>query len=391
MAFGETVAKDRAVTVTKSAYLRYKASADLSHLFEGFRGMCNDAIRIAAQEKPKNRLKLIELAYPRLKEYGLYSHYILSACEVAFSLYRNKKWKHVPYIMKPFLKLDNQCYQLNHLLLRIPTSPRNFVFLTLQGSDYHASLIDDPTLKRGSVTITPHSVSVAFSREVEPFEPVGYVGIDINERNVTVSATNGVCHRFDELGEVVEIKERYRELTAGIAQGIRGDTRITKGLLTKYGRRERNRSRSRLNSITSRVVNYAGEHGFGVKMEKLKGIRKLYRKGNGQGTFFRGRMNSWAFGEIQRQIEYKAKWDGVPIYFVNPRGTSSNCLCGSRVVPLADRKLYCPMCDKTWDRDVLGSRNIMACAVPQDRPSKGSHEGERGDDGSNPPSRWREG
>ena len=37
------------------------------------------------------------------------------------------------------------------------------------------------------------------------------------------------------------------------------------------------------------------------------------------------------------------------------------------------------------DRDVLGSRNTIACAVPQDRPSKGSDEGEPGDDGSNPP------
>ena len=31
----------------------------------------------------------------------------------------------------------------------------------------------------------------------------------------------------------------------------------------------------------------------GTVMEKLKGIRKLYRRGNGQGPSFRGRMNSW--------------------------------------------------------------------------------------------------
>src|SRR2546425_12201141 len=70
---------------------------------------------------------------PRLKEYGLHTHYILSACEVAYSVYRNKGRKSDPYIERAFLKLDNQSYSLNHLLLRIPTTPRHFVYLTLQG------------------------------------------------------------------------------------------------------------------------------------------------------------------------------------------------------------------------------------------------------------------
>jgi putative transposase len=126
-------------------------------------------------------------------------------------------------------------------------------------------------------------------------------------------------------------------------------------------------------------------------MEKLTGIRRLYRRGNGQGTSFRARMNSWVFGETSRQIDYKAAWLGVPVYRVNPRGTSSKCPdCGSRVGPLKDRKLFCQKCDKIWDGDNLASKNIMACVVPQARPLKGSNEKERGDDGSNPSSRWAE-
>ena len=349
--------------------------------------MCNDAIDIALQTKPKNRFKLIKLAYERLKEYGLHTHYILSACEVAFSVLRNKRRKSTPRIRRPFLKLDNQTYQLNHLLLRIPTAPRTFVFLTLRGSAYHLSFVDDATLKRGSVTMTDSSVSIAFSRAVKLAEPLGYIGMDTNEKNVTVSATDGWHQKFDELGEVVELKERYGEIRASIARGTRGDRRTAKKLVAKYGRRERDRTTSRLNRVTSRIITYAREHKLGIKMEKLKGIRKLYRKGNGQSRSFRGRMNTWVFGETRRQIEYKAKWEGIPTYFVDPRGTSSNCLCGSRVVSLADRKLSCPKCDITWDRDDLASKRIMACAVPQVRPSKGSDEGERGDDGSNPPSR----
>jgi len=322
----------------------------------------------------------------------LHTHYILSACEVAYSLYGNKRRKGIPYVRKAFLKLDNQSYQLNHLLLRIPTTPRNFIFLVLEGSCYHLSFIDDPDLRRGSVTITERSVSVAFSRQVPLLEPLGYLGLDINERNVTVSASDDYEHKFTEPDEVVEIRERYREIRAKIASATRGDKRIGKELLAKYGRREKDRTTQRIHRMTKAIVSYAERNRFGIKMERLKGIRKLYRKGNGQGKSFRGRMNTWVFGETQRQTDYKAAWLGVPANYVNPRGTSSNCPdCGSRVVPLADRKLYCPKCDKVWDRDDLASKNVMACAVPQARPSKGSSEGERGGDGSNPLSGWGEG
>jgi hypothetical protein len=132
------------VKATKSVRLKYEASAELSSLFEDFRLMCNDALRIALTEKPRSRFRLIELSYRRLKEYGLHSHYILSACEVAFAAYRNKKRKCAPHIRRVFLKLDSQSYSLNHLILRVPMRPRNFVYLTLQASDHHLLIVDDP-------------------------------------------------------------------------------------------------------------------------------------------------------------------------------------------------------------------------------------------------------
>src|SRR5271157_3807066 len=346
-----TSTKER-LRAVKSVSFEYAASGELLSLFEDFRLMCNDAVRIALAEHPMNRFNLIEVAYPRLKQYGLHTHYILSACEVAYSVYRNKNRKSVPYIRKPFLKLDSQSYQLNHLILRIPIAPRRYIFLTLKGSDYHLSFIDDPSLKRGSITITDHSISIAFSKEVARSVPLGYAGMDVNEKNVTISATNGYEHRFTKLAEVVEIKERYREIRAKIGRGARQDNRISKQLYAKYGRRERIRTMQRIHTITKEIVDYTNENHLGIKMEKLTEIRKLYRKGNGQGPSFRGRMNTWVFGENQRQIMYKAAWLGVPVYHVNPRGTSRNCPdCGSRVAPLQDRKLYCQKCDKSWDRD----------------------------------------
>ena len=242
------------------------------------------------------------------------------------------------------------------------------------------------------MTITARSASIAYSKKTEVINPVGHSGIDINEKNATVSANDGWSHAFGELGEVVEIKGRYRAIRAKVAQMAWRDQKKCKELLAKYGRRERNRTTRKVHEVSRNIADYATEHKFGIKMEKLKGIRRLYAKDNGQDQYYRERMNTWVFGETQRQIGYKARWDGVPTYFVNPRGTSRNCPnCGSRVAPLEHRKLYCAACDRTWDRDDLASRNIMACVVPQDLPPRGSGEGERGDDGSNPLSRWGEG
>jgi putative transposase len=383
---GEVVSQHRGPNAAvKSVVFKYKASPEIDSLFKNFGLMCNEAIEIALRERPISRFNLIELGYSQLMRHGLHSHYVLSACEVAYSAYKNSRAGTTPRVRRAFLKLDNQTYQLNRLLLRIPIAPRRFIFLVLQGAAYQVSYIEDPSLKRGSVTITENTVSLAFTRQTPVFEPTGSMGIDVNERNVTVSGTDGSSSRFIEPGEVADIKVRYREIRAKIASGSRQDNRIAKRLFARYGRREKNRTRQRLHKMTKQIVNHAKENDLGVKMEKLTGIRRLYRRHNGQSASFRGRMNTWMFGEIQRQIEYKSKWEGIPCWFVNPRGTSRNCPdCGSRVAPLPERKLYCAKCDITWDRDVLASRNIMACAVPQARPSRGSYEGERGDDGSNP-------
>ena len=125
-------------------------------------------------------------------------------------------------------------------------------------------------------------------------------------------------------------------------------------------------------------------------MEKLKGIRRLYRRGSGQGAPYRGRMNSWTFREVQRQIEYKAGWEGIPITYVSPRHTSRNCSkCGTSQ-RFEGRMVICPSCGKVEDRDVNASRNIMmmAAQVLAAQPPGGGGEGEprRQEKAGNPPS-----
>ena len=104
-----------------------------------------------------------------------------------------------------------------------------------------------------------------------------------------------------------------------------------------------------------------------IVLEDIKGIRNLYARGNGQGGAFRGRMNSWSFGEAQRQVEYKAKWKGIPVIHLTKgetRGTTMECArCGERlqVAQRNDvkhgRQLWCPRCRGWVDRDVNAVTN----------------------------------
>ena len=96
-------------------------------------------------------------------------------------------------------------------------------------------------------------------------------------------------------------------------------------------------------------------------MEKLSGIRRLYRRGNGQSRNYRARMNSWSFGLLQRQIEYKARWEGVKVIYVPARNTSKRCsICGYKTLESTHRRLWCPHCGAILDRDENAARNIAA-------------------------------
>lgn len=72
-------------------------------------------------------------------------------------------------------------------------------------------------------------------------------------------------------------------------------------------------------------------------------------------------MNSWSYAELQRQIQYKADWNGIPVIYVKAHGTSAKCsICGHRVLAEENRQLHCPNCGLTVDRDMNAARNVLA-------------------------------
>ncbi|MDE1878484.1 MAG: transposase, partial [Thaumarchaeota archaeon] len=207
-------------------------------------------------------------------------------------------------------------------------------------------------VKLGNVTITDDKIILSYSKDIPQKRPTNFIGIDRNLNNITTYNSKGVCivHDLSQAQRIISsysiVKNQFR----------RNDSRIRKKIFQKYGKLQKNRVHNILHCTSKKIAS----QNSGIIMEDIKGIRKLYRKGNGQGNIYRAKMNSWPFYELQRQIEYKARWLGLPVNYVKAWGTSSRCaICGSELVPEECRKMFCSFCNTRVDRDVNAACNIL--------------------------------
>ncbi len=348
-----------AVKVAKQNYI---ATPEVLVLLEEFRKMVNDGIRIGLVENVTSLFALTKKTYHQLVRYDVSTCYRLTAIGKATGILKNyrKTLRKHPNAKKPYaskiMLTDCYAFRIAEGKLRLPTKSRYYQYIPL---NHHVlKSILGHTVR--SVTLTASTVSIAFSRETAVTKPTGLIGIDRNLDNVTTADTNSNIKRYD-LSKVTRIKTAYRTVKSHFK---RNDVRIRTRIFRKYGRLQSNRVNQRLHLVSKQVVSEAKANSQGIVMENLKGIRKLYRKGNGQGTNYRSRLNSWSFYELQRQIEYKAKWEGIPVFYVHPHGTSSHCaVCESKILESTSREVYCPNCKTLVDRDVNAAKNILARAL----------------------------
>ena len=335
---------------------RFQPGQRILGLMESFRLMMNDCIRIGLAED-KTSLKSLSLAcYPKLKGYDLPSVYRLCAISKASGILKHyrkiSKTHHVrdPYCTRLTL---TTCYglKLEAGNLRMPGK------MEIALNRYVERFLSQPNIEVRSATLTPDSLSISIRRRVEPVTCTGMVGIDGNLDNLTTAETENRTHRFD-VSKATAVKSHCRQVKRRFS---RNDVKVGRRIFGKYGRLERDRVGWLLHNVSANIVLQAKLKRQAIVMEDLRGIRKLYRRGNGQGSGYRSRMNSWSFAELQRQVQYKADWNGIPVIYVRAHGTSAKCsMCGHHVLPEEDRRLHCPNCNLTVDRDVNAARNILA-------------------------------
>jgi putative transposase len=323
---------------------------------EDFRMMTNDCIRIGLESEKNGRLpsmkELSLSSYGKLERYGGYSKYRLTAISKAAGILsaRQKSIKRgfptrTPFLSRPVLV---SCYgfkiEANNLVIHLDSERCESIPL----NPHTIKILTNSEITVRSFTLAETSVSLCISKEVHELEPVpdGPVGVDRNQRNITVGNQNIVT--FYDISKTVEIAENTKSITRSLK---RKDTRIRNQVQSKYGRRRSDRVKQILHRATKRIVESAKANKQTIVFEEISGIRRLYRRGNSQSRSFRNKMNTWPFREVKRQIEYKAAWEGVPVITLTQsetRGTTMDCpRCGERLqVPVRGddehhRQLWC--------------------------------------------------
>jgi putative transposase len=325
--------------------------------------MLNDCVQIGLTENLTSLKSLSTKAYNQLATYDVMSYYKLCAISKATGILRNyhKARRKNPKTKQPYARRMQltTCYGFKIKMIEgallLPFKPKQPLPIPL--NVHVLRVLSEPGIQIRSVTLTDQRLSICYAKEAELIQPRGLIAIDRNLDNLTVADSDGQIRR-QNLAKATEVKAMYRELRSHVQ---RNDVRICQRVSGKYGCKQREKVKQILHHASKQIVMDAKRGEFGIVMEKLTGIRKLYRKGNWQGRGYRGRMNSWSFAELQRQIEYKAAWEGIPVIYVNPYGTSAKCSkCGQRMKPEENRTLKCSKCGFIVDRDVNAARNILA-------------------------------
>ena len=351
------------VLAVKSVWQYYVPVAGVLRLLDLFRRMVNDSLRIGLLNDASSLRKLSLLSYNQLAQYDSPSYYKLCAISRAAGILAARKKSvrrgyvtRTPYAVRPQLV---SCYgfKIENGGLRIPVSRGKRFSIPL--TNHTLQIISQSGVKVRSFTLTRNRLSLCIARDAPTVNCASTVGVDRNLRNLTFGNDQETSHY--DLSKCVGIAKTTVRIVASFR---RNDDRIRTRIASKYGQRRTSRTSHLLHNATKTIVALAVQWRTVIVLENIEGIRSLYRKGNGQGRKYRGRMNGWSFGEAQRQIEYKARWAGLPVIRLSrreTRGSSVSCpRCGERLQSdkQLERKLWCSNCRVVMDRDMVAAVNL---------------------------------
>src|SRR5467141_4083919 len=301
----------RSLLALKSVWQNYAPTQDVLGLLEVFRRMVNESIRIGLANDASSLRRLSVLSYNQLAHYDSPSCYKLCAISRAAGILASRKKSfrrgfptRDPYAVRPHL-ISCYSFKTKNEGIEIPVSRGKRLSIPL--TKHTINVISQPGVKVRSFTLTQNRLSLCIARDTPRIECTSTIGVDRNLSNLTVG-NDQQTSRYD-LSKCVRVANTTVRIVASFT---RDDDRTRTKIASKYGRRRTSRTGHILHTATKTIVAAAVQRKTAIVLENIEGIRSLYRKGNGRGRKYRGRMNGRSFGEAQRQIEYKARWIGLP-------------------------------------------------------------------------------
>jgi len=203
-------------------------------------------------------------------------------------------------------------------------------------------------------------IYLTFVKDVEVYEPRGFISVDVNENNVAV-LVDGVAYLFETNVKDIVLGYYYRRMRVqekyDNVYGVksRAKMKILKKLREKYKKED---VRWKIAHI---VVRAAYKKQYAIVLEKLgkrvneKMIERI------RDDQLRHRLFQASFRGVQRAIEEKAEEYGVPVIYVDPRNTSKMCpVHGAPITYINSSRIgKCSKGGELWHRDVVACWNLL--------------------------------
>ena len=371
--------KDGAIVrtvVVPSARLSYRTYRALAEVEREYSQMLRELVEFAYASGISSftRLKAAKYHEMRGRHPDLPSHYIYTACQDASARVksflaakrRGRARTDRPQVKNVAVWLDDHLWKPEgRTAVRVATK-RGWVTIELRPHKLFWRHVNGGWAMSSEARFKlDHKRRIAyfyfiFKKEVRPYEPRGYLSVDVNENNVTL-LVDGVAYLLETDVKRITLSyaERRRRVQERHSAGLI-DVRQMERVMAKL-RREGKRKKDIRRKIANIVVQIARQRGYAIVLEKLGKNPGRNMIKDVKDPELRHRIYQAAFRGMQREIEEEAKEHGVPVVYVDPKNTSKTCpIHGAKIKYSKKTRLgRCPAGGEVWHRDVVAVWNLL--------------------------------
>ena len=318
-------------------------------------------IRCKIWKATRAKRAILEEEYTNLQLYlqtgiddGLYS---ANKQQADRSFTKVKKGKQYPISLRnDLIRIEKRDTKLVEYWIRIPVAGRRGgLWLPVKP---HCDFPDEFKISESKLIKKKDGfyIHVTIQKDVKQKQSCSSIlAIDLGER-VIATVCNSLDMRPIFMGrEVRGVRRHFAWLRKRL-----GKKKLLKEI-KRIGQKEQRIVDAYLHDISRRIVDEAARTDSVIVFGDLKGIRSAAK---GKGKRFNRIVSNMPYYKLTQMIEYKARWEGIPVLKVNERGTSKTCSeCGSEGKRPYQGLFKCNECGYQANADWNGSKNILKRAA----------------------------